>query len=62
MQQIVPNFQSNDNKQCHCMVKLGGQFVDLQASCRCLAGQVYMGVRCSVVSPITPLQLTFSLR
>eukprot|EP00967_Tisochrysis_lutea_P093653 scaffold135676_cov16-Tisochrysis_lutea.AAC.1 len=27
--------------KCDCMVKLGGQFVDLQASCGCLAWQGY---------------------
>eukprot|EP00983_Pelagomonas_calceolata_P131302 1161762-Pelagomonas_calceolata.AAC.16 len=33
----------------HCMVKLGGHFADLQASRKCLAGQVCVGVHSSVL-------------
>eukprot|EP00983_Pelagomonas_calceolata_P097919 1158297-Pelagomonas_calceolata.AAC.3 len=44
MQQIDPNFQDCDSDsdrrhtKCYCLVS-GGQFMDLQAACGCLAGQ-----------------------
>eukprot|EP00983_Pelagomonas_calceolata_P107438 1159344-Pelagomonas_calceolata.AAC.1 len=43
MQQINPDFQKSDNAaRVIAWVMLGWQFVDLQASYRCLAGQARM--------------------